>query len=198
LRGWTLFCMSSTLGRHHPCSNLFLWSPQCRTYCSLHHLSNISQTFICLTSWPSYSAGVWTAGLLADLSSLWRGMHGPPKPIQRQLQRAFAVQTKIGWDQFFCRRIAKAWQIPIGTYYTIRQPGDSFTPAQLMQWTRNYGSFQLPYGSNAIQNYTRMAQFPLNNAERTPLFDSPFSLLGCFALCDVGRESHMIILDVVF
>jgi hypothetical protein len=40
----------------------------------------------------------------------------------------------IGWDQFFRGRIAKAcWRIPIGMYYKIRQPGESFTPDQWMR-----------------------------------------------------------------
>jgi hypothetical protein len=29
--------------------------------------------------------------------------------------------------------LAKAWRIPIGTYYKIRQPGESFTPDQWMR-----------------------------------------------------------------
>jgi hypothetical protein len=47
----------------------------------------------------------------------------------------FKAQAKIGWDQFFHGRIAKAWwRIPISmSYYKIRQPGDSFTPDQWMQ-----------------------------------------------------------------
>jgi hypothetical protein len=46
----------------------------------------------------------------------------------------FKTQATIGWDQFFRGRIAtKAWRIPIGTYYKIRQPGESFTPDQWMR-----------------------------------------------------------------
>jgi hypothetical protein len=53
------------------------------------------------------------------------------RPIQQQLRSAFKAQAKIGWDQFFLGRIAKAWRIPIRTYYKkIRQPGESFTPDQ--------------------------------------------------------------------
>jgi hypothetical protein len=52
------------------------------------------------------------------------------EPIQRQILRA---QAKIGWDQFFRGRIAKEWRIPIGTYYMIRKPGESFTPDQWMR-----------------------------------------------------------------
>jgi hypothetical protein len=61
--------------------------------------------------------------------------NGPEEPIQQQIRCAFQqAQAKIGWDQqFFRGRIAKAWRIPIGMYYKIRQPGDSFTPDQ-QQW----------------------------------------------------------------
>ena len=59
---------------------------------------------------------------------------GPEEPIQRQLRSAFKAQSRIGWDQFFRGRIAKAWILPIGTYYKQRQPGASFTPEQ---WMRN-------------------------------------------------------------
>jgi hypothetical protein len=58
--------------------------------------------------------------------------NGPEEPIQQQICSAsFKTQAKIRWDQFFHGRIAKAWCIPIGTYYMIRQPGESFT---LDQW----------------------------------------------------------------
>jgi hypothetical protein len=59
--------------------------------------------------------------------------NGPVEPIQQQIRSAFKAQAKIGWDQFLRGRIAKAWRIPIGTYYKIRQPGESFT---LDQWMR--------------------------------------------------------------
>jgi hypothetical protein len=60
--------------------------------------------------------------------------NGPEEqPIQRQIRSAFKAQAKIWWDQFFCGRIAKAWRIPIGMYYKIRQPGESFT---MDQWMR--------------------------------------------------------------
>jgi hypothetical protein len=56
--------------------------------------------------------------------------NGPEEPIQHQIRSAFKAQATIGWDQFFHGRIlAKAWSIPIGMYYRIRQPGESFTPA---------------------------------------------------------------------
>jgi hypothetical protein len=59
--------------------------------------------------------------------------NGPEEPIQRQIRSAFKAQAKIGWDQFFRGRIAKEWSKPIGTYYKIRQPGESFTPDQWMR-----------------------------------------------------------------
>jgi hypothetical protein len=59
--------------------------------------------------------------------------NGPLDPIQRQIRSAFRAQAKIGWDQFFRGRIAKAWRIPIGRYHKIRQPGESFTPDQWMR-----------------------------------------------------------------
>jgi hypothetical protein len=59
--------------------------------------------------------------------------HGPGDLFQRQLRRAFHAQSRIGWDQFFRGRIAKAWSIPIATYYKERQPGSSFTPDQWMR-----------------------------------------------------------------
>jgi hypothetical protein len=59
--------------------------------------------------------------------------NGPEEPIQRQIRSAFKAQAKIGWDQFFRGRIAKAWRKPIGTYYKIRQTGESFTQDQWMQ-----------------------------------------------------------------
>jgi hypothetical protein len=62
--------------------------------------------------------------------------NGPEEPIQQQIcSSAFkALSTTIGgWDQFFHGHIAKAWRIPIGTYYKIRQPGElAFTPDQWM------------------------------------------------------------------
>ena len=59
--------------------------------------------------------------------------NGPEEPMQQQIQSAFKAQAKIGWDQFFRGRIAKAWSKPIGTFYKIRQPGESFTPDQWMR-----------------------------------------------------------------
>jgi hypothetical protein len=60
--------------------------------------------------------------------------NGPEEDIQKQIRRAFTAQCAIGWDQFFHGRIAKAWGLPpIGMYYNIRQPGDSFTPDQWMR-----------------------------------------------------------------
>jgi hypothetical protein len=59
--------------------------------------------------------------------------NGPVEPIQRQIRSAFRAQAMIGWDQFFRGCIAKAaWRKPIGSYYKIRQPGESFTPDQWM------------------------------------------------------------------
>jgi hypothetical protein len=52
----------------------------------------------------------------------------PQEPIHRHLTKAFAAQTKIGWDQFFRGRIAMAWKSAIHAYYIERQPGDTFTP----------------------------------------------------------------------
>jgi hypothetical protein len=49
----------------------------------------------------------------------------PEEPIQKQIRSAFKTQAKIGWNQFFRGCIAKAWRIPIGMYYKIRQPGES-------------------------------------------------------------------------
>jgi hypothetical protein len=43
--------------------------------------------------------------------------NGPAEPIQRQSRCAFQAQSRIGWDQFFRGCIAKAWRLPIGTYY---------------------------------------------------------------------------------
>jgi hypothetical protein len=59
--------------------------------------------------------------------------NGPEEPIQKQICIAFAAQAAIGWDQFFRGCIAKAWRKPIGTYYKIRQSGNSFTPDQWMR-----------------------------------------------------------------
>jgi hypothetical protein len=59
--------------------------------------------------------------------------NGPEAPIQQQIRSACKAQAAIGWDQFFRGRIAKAWSKPIGTYYKIRQPGESFTPEQWMR-----------------------------------------------------------------
>jgi hypothetical protein len=40
------------------------------------------------------------------------GMEWPEEPIQQQIRSAFTAQAKIGWDQFFHGRIAKAsWRI---------------------------------------------------------------------------------------
>ena len=70
---------------------------------------------------------------LARRPVLTPAWNGPEEPIQKQIRSAFKAQAKIGWDQFLHGRIAKAWRIPIGTYYKIRQPGESFTPDQ---WIR--------------------------------------------------------------
>jgi hypothetical protein len=43
--------------------------------------------------------------------------------IKRELDRAFKAQSNIGWGHFFRGRIAKAWSIPILTYYRERIPG---------------------------------------------------------------------------
>jgi hypothetical protein len=59
--------------------------------------------------------------------------HGPQEPIHAQLRLAFRAQAKIGWDQFFRGRIAKAWHRPIAEYYKIRQPGESYTADQWMR-----------------------------------------------------------------
>jgi hypothetical protein len=60
----------------------------------------------------------------------------PEEPLSRNkaIRSAIKAQAKIGWDRFFRGRIAKAWRLPpIGTYYKIRQPGESFTPDQWMR-----------------------------------------------------------------
>jgi hypothetical protein len=87
------------------------------------HTPNIVTHLICnsMDSWLACRPG---------LPSAW---NGPEEPIQQQLRSAFKAQAKIRSDQFFCGRIAKAWRIPIGTYYKIRQPGESFTPDQWMR-----------------------------------------------------------------
>jgi hypothetical protein len=87
------------------------------------HTPNIMTHLICnsMDSW------------LARRPVLPPAWNGPEEPIQQQLRSAFKAQAKIGWDRFFHGRIAKAWRIPIGTYYKIRQPGESFT---LDQWMR--------------------------------------------------------------
>jgi hypothetical protein len=74
----------------------------------------------------------WLARRPVVLPPAW---NGPEEPIQRQIRSAFKAQATIGWDQFFRgRMIAKAWSIPIGTYYNkIGQPGESFTPEQWMR-----------------------------------------------------------------
>jgi hypothetical protein len=83
---------------------------------------------------------------------------GPDEPIKRQLRRAYRAQTQIGWDQFFHGRIAKAWPKPIGTYYKIRQPGESFTPDEWMRTTifcwlsTSCGRFLSLRGNNATRN----------------------------------------------
>jgi hypothetical protein len=59
---------------------------------------------------------------LARRPVLLPAWNGPEEPIQQQIRSAFKTQAKIGWDQFFHGRIAKAWRIPIGTWYhKIRQ-----------------------------------------------------------------------------
>jgi hypothetical protein len=68
----------------------------------------------------------WWAGLHDNLYSRQpAAWNGPEEPIQQQeIHCAFKAQAKIGWEQFFHGRIAKAWwRIPIGTYYKIQQPG---------------------------------------------------------------------------
>jgi hypothetical protein len=65
--------------------------------------------------------------------SVWDTLPMVEEPIQQQIRSAFKAQATIGWDQLFCGRIAKAWSKPIGTYYKIRQPGESFTPDQWMR-----------------------------------------------------------------
>jgi hypothetical protein len=70
---------------------------------------------------------------LAQRPVLPPAWNGPEEPIQKQIRSAFKAQAKIGWDQFLRGRIAKAWRIPIGTYYKIRQPGESFRPDQWMR-----------------------------------------------------------------
>jgi hypothetical protein len=84
-----------------------------------------------LTRSASNSMDNW----LAWRSVLPLAWNGPEEPIQWQIgTSAFKAQATIGWDQFLFRgRIAKAWSKPIGTYYKIRQPGESFTPDQWMR-----------------------------------------------------------------
>jgi hypothetical protein len=66
------------------------------------------------------------------LSPTW---HSPEETIQQQVRGAFKAQAQIGLDQFFRGQIATAWQLPISTYYKMRQPGASFTPEQMMRNT---------------------------------------------------------------
>ena len=61
------------------------------------------------------------------------GWSNSDEPIKRQLDNAFHAQHAIGWDQFFRGRIAKAWSIPIQTYYCARRPGETFTPDRWMR-----------------------------------------------------------------
>jgi hypothetical protein len=107
---------SATMGGHHPLVNMYLW-------CSMHrsqrsrvvfqqnltrmHTPDIPTHLLCnsMDSW------------LARRPVVMPARNGPEEPIQQQIRRAFTAQAAIGWDQFFCRRIAKeAWRTPIGTY----------------------------------------------------------------------------------
>ena len=51
------------------------------------------------------------------------------------MSRAFAAQSKIGWDQFLRGRIATHWKDVIHLYYKDRRPGAQFTPDQWMRTT---------------------------------------------------------------
>jgi hypothetical protein len=70
------------------------------------------------------------------------------------MSRAFAAQSKIGWDQFLRGCIATHWKYVIHLYYKDRQPGAQFTPDQ---WMRKklmlFEPLPLRYGPNATTNY---------------------------------------------
>ena len=59
----------------------------------------------------------------------------PLEPIHNDIQRAFASQRRIGWDQFFRGRITLDWRKAIATYYHDCRPGPAFTPDQWLRTT---------------------------------------------------------------
>jgi hypothetical protein len=96
-----------------------------RQHLQKQHTPDIMATLICdsMSSWLNCTC---------ILPPTWT----PSKePIMTQLTCAFKSQSKIGWDQFFFRHIAKDWKLAIKTYYHEWQPGDSFNPDQWMQTT---------------------------------------------------------------
>jgi hypothetical protein len=42
--------------------------------------------------------------------------------LPSEIEISWEFSAVSGWEQFFRGRIAKAWRIPIGTFYKIRQP----------------------------------------------------------------------------
>ena len=83
------------------------------------------------------------ANVICDCMDAWLtkqrmappSLQNPDDPILQALATAFQSQRKIGWDQFFRRRIATDWKTAIGIYYNERRPGTAFTPDQWMRTT---------------------------------------------------------------
>jgi hypothetical protein len=65
------------------------------------------------------------AQLLCDCIQQWISRHPiiqpvwtpPLEPIHHSMSRAYAAQSKIGWDQFLCGHIATQWKDVIQLYY---------------------------------------------------------------------------------
>jgi hypothetical protein len=134
--GWTMLRLQSAVGGH----TTHMFTCTCDARCHARkaawlifqqklthmHTPDILTHLIC-----NHSMDSW----LAQQPVIPPSWNGAPRNLsKRQIRSAFkAQQAKIGWDQFFRGRIAKAWRISIGMYYKIRQPGESFTPGRSMR-----------------------------------------------------------------
>jgi hypothetical protein len=145
------------------------------------HAPDVMNKIIC------ESMDSWLARRPVVLPMTW---NRPRELIHREpSRRVFHAQQRIGRDQFFRGRIAKAWHKPIGTYYKLRQPGDTFTADQLMRQIINeLWIFPSICGNNATQSsMERKKQSHWSNGEKKRHWTLPIFTMELLEKCHARR-----------
>jgi hypothetical protein len=93
----------------------------------------------------------------------------PLEPIHHFMSHAYAAQSKIGWDQFLCGRIATQWNDVIHCKIRTDDPEPSLHPtngcALLLML---FGPLPSCYGANAMKNYMdTVDNYPAKPSDRS-------------------------------